>query len=350
MKTADIGRRRMHGLRLWGAPCKSPAEVLRTLGAMQAQEFAVAKWSIAQRTTGATNDSLAKRFDDGAFLRTHVLRPTWHFVLPSDIRWLLELTGPRVKARMAPYDRQLELDEALYAKTNSLIARAVKGGHRTRKELGDALERARIPARGQRLGHIVMRAELEAIVVSGAMRGKQQTYASLSERAPKAKRLSRDDALVELTRRYFASRGPATVNDFTWWSSLTAAEAREGIEALGSRLEHKIVDGRTYWLVPGPTPAKRRSTVVDLVQVYDEAVVSYRQSRDVLSSTNITSLASGSLLLHPILLDGGLIGHWKPVPGGGVETVPYATMARAAQRALDRAVERYGRFASIDLA
>ena len=336
----------MHGVRLWGPPCATPAAVLRTLGAMQAQEFAVAKWSIAQRTKGATDASLAKMFDRGAFLRTHVLRPTWHFVLPADIRWMLELTAPRVKARMKPYDRQLELDEKLYAKTNAIIARAVKGRHRTRKELGDALERAGIPARGQRLGHIVMRAELDALICSGAMRGKQHTYASLAERAPKAKKLSRDDALAELTTRYFSTRGPATVNDFSWWSSLTAADARGAIEALGSRLESAVVDGRTYWFAPGRTPAKRRMPVVDLVQVYDEVVMSYRESRDVLSSSNVTSLASGSLVLHPILLDGGLIGHWKPAPGGEIESVPYVNLGKSEQRALARASERMRRFSS----
>lgn len=335
----------MHGVRLWGAPAKSPADVVRTLGAIQAQEFLVAKWSIAQRTKGSSNASLAKLFDAGAFLRTHVLRPTWHFVLPEDIRWMLELTGPRVKARMAAYDGRLDLDEKLYAKTNAIIARQVKTGHRTRKELGDALERAGIPARGQRLAHIVMRAELETIVCSGAMRDKQQTYASVAERAPKARKLSRDDALAELTMRYFSTRGPATVNDFSWWSGLTAAQVREGIEAIGAKLEREIVDGRTYWFMPGRTPPKPRSPVVDLIQVYDEVAMSYRESRDVLSSKNVTTLASGSLVLHPVLLDGALIGHWKPVTGKNeLEIRPYIELDARQRKGLDTAVERFRSF------
>jgi hypothetical protein len=334
----------MHGTRLWGVPATTPAEVLRTLGAMQAQEFGVAKWSIAQRTTGATDASLAKLFDAGAILRTHVLRPTWHFVLPADIRWMLELTAPRVKARMAPYDRRLELTEKVYDKANAVIAEAVRDGHRTRAELGDALESRKIPARGQRLGHIVSRAELEQIVCSGAMRGKQHTYASLAERAPKAKRLSREAALTELTKRYFTARGPATLNDFTWWSSLTAAEARAGIESLGSGLERAVVDGRTYWFVSGAAGAKPRSPVVDLVQVYDEVVMSYRESRDVLISRAATTFVSGALVLHPILVDGGLIGHWRP-RRDAVEIQPYVEVTATQQRAIDRAVERFRKFA-----
>jgi hypothetical protein len=141
VRNLEIIRRRMHGTRLWGVPAKTPVEVLRALGAVQAQEFAVAKWSIAQRTENATDAVLAKLFDRGTILRTHVLRPTWHFVLPADIRWMLELTAARVKARMAPYDPRLELTEKIYDKSNAVIARAVKDGHRTRKELGDALER-----------------------------------------------------------------------------------------------------------------------------------------------------------------------------------------------------------------
>jgi hypothetical protein len=191
----------------------------------------------------------------------------------------------------------------------------------------------------------VSRAELESIVCSGAMRGKQQTYASVAERAPKAKKLSREEALEELTLRYISTRGPATVNDFTWWSGLLTADARAGIEALGSRVAREVVDGRTYWYVPGRTPAKPRSKKVELVQVYDEFAMSYRESRDLLFTHDVRAFSSGSNLLHPILLDGGLIGHWKPVPGEQLlETIPYQKINAEEKRALGKAVDRYRAF------
>ena len=143
-----------------------------------------------------------------------MLRPTWHFVTPEDICWLLTATAPRIRALNAYMNRQLELDDALLLRSNVAIAKALQGGQQlTRAELGTALAEAGIVATGMRLGYIVHCAELDAIVCSGARRGKQFTYALLDERAPKAKRLDHNEALAELTLRYFSSHGPATVKD-----------------------------------------------------------------------------------------------------------------------------------------
>jgi hypothetical protein len=204
----------MRTQRLWGTRCDSPHDVVRWLGALQAQEFPLATWSIAQRTRDGTRVDVEQAFADGVIVRTHVLRPTWHFALAEDIRWLLQVTAPRVHALNAYYNKQHKLDKQLFAKSNTLIARALEGGsHLTRREVAAALQRGGIRARGPRLAYIVMRAELDAIVCSGAMRGKQHTYALLDERAPETKALGKEAALAEFTRRYFTSRGPATRND-----------------------------------------------------------------------------------------------------------------------------------------
>ncbi len=215
----------MRTQRWWRTRSETPRDVVRWLGALQAQEFALAKWSIAQRTRGMNRGDVEQAFADGVILRTHVLRPTWHFALGEDLRWLLKATAPRVNTLNAYYNRQHKLDTKLFAKSNSIIAKALEGGaHLTRSELAAVLTRGGIRAAGNRLAYIVMRAELDAIVCSGAMRGKQHTYALLDERIPHGKTLDREEALAELARRYFTSRGPATLNDFARWSSLTAAQ------------------------------------------------------------------------------------------------------------------------------
>src|SRR5882762_9944043 len=215
MKLDALAPLRMRIQRLWRSRFDTPQEVVRWLGALQAQEFPVAKWSIAQRTRGATLADVDAAFAAGVIVRTHVLRPTWHFALGADIRWLLQVTAPRVHALNAYYNKQHKLDSKLLAKSNSLIAKALEGGaHLTRSELAAVLTRGGIRAAGNRLAYIVMRAELDAIVCSGAMRGKQHTYALLDERVPHGKTLNREEALAELARRYFTSRGPATLNDF----------------------------------------------------------------------------------------------------------------------------------------
>jgi hypothetical protein len=336
MKSDALAPLRMQGLRLWGTRFETPQQVVRWLGALQAQEFLLAKWSIAQRTRGATKADVDQAFADGVIVRTHVLRPTWHFALAEDIRWLLQATAPRVHALNAYYNKQHELDKKLFTKTNTLIARALEGGaHLTRRELATVLKRGGIRASGARLAYIMMCAELDALVCSGAMRGKRHTYALLDERAPGAKALDREAALAELTRRYFTSRGPATLNDFLRWSSLRAAEGREGLALVGKDLESDVIDGKTYW--HGPLPRVRASTkpAVDLVQGYDEIIMSYSESRDA------SFVQVDSRLLHTVLLDGRMIGKWKPVAGRNsvvVKTVLNRTLNREEKKALATAV------------
>lgn len=347
MKRDALAPLRMRTQRLWGPRFETSREVVRWLGALQAQEFALAKWSIAQRTRGATIADVEQAFAAGVIVRTHVLRPTWHFALGEDIRWLLKATAPRVHALNAYYNRQHKLDTKLFAKSNSIIAKALEGGaHLTRRELAAALTRGGIRAAGNRLAYIVMRAELDGIVCSGAMRAKQHTYALLDERIPQGKTLDREAALAELTRRYFRSRGPATLNDFARWSSLTAAEGREGLALVTSELESDVIDGKTYWFASLPRARPSAKPTVDLVQGYDEIIMSYSESRDA-SFTPVDSR-----LLHAVLLDGRMIGKWKPVAERNslvLKTVLNRTLTRVEQDALGAAIEAYTRFAGVPL-
>jgi Winged helix DNA-binding domain len=347
-----MAHRRMLNQRLWGTPLGTPEEVVRRFAALQAQDFLVAKWSVAQRAGGATNGTMDHAFDDGAIIRTHLLRPTWHFVLPEDIRWMLDVTAPRVNALNAYPYRRLELDVRLFAKTNALIAKALRDGkHLTRNELGAVLARAGIDASGQRLAYILMRAELDGVICSGARRGKQHTYASLAKRAPRGTTLDRDGGLAELTRRYFTSRGPATLKDYARWSSLTVAEARTGLDAVRSELENEDVDGRTYWFAsPGESPnGPEPSRAIDLIQGLDEYVMSYSESRDVLLGRFATDAAARVAIVfnHVVLLDGQVIGQWRPVSGKDsvvIETSMNRPLRRAEAQGLQAASLRYGRF------
>lgn len=347
MKSSDIAPRRMHSQRLWGAPFDSPQEVVGWLGAVQGQDYLVAKWSLAQRAQGVTGADVDRALGDGSILRTHLLRPTWHFVVPADIRWMLELTAPRVHMQNAHYYRKLELDEELLAKTNLLLGRTLEGGDQlTRKEVAAVLERSGIIASGPRLAYILMHAELDAVICSGGLNGKQQTYASLEERAPRTKSLNRDEALAELIRRYFISRGPATVKDFVRWSGLTGVDAKFGLEMASSRLEHEVVDDRDYWFAPASQPTKRTTRVVDLVQGLDESVISYSHSRDALRPVPPTP-GEPTVFAHAVLLDGRLIGHWRrefDKKSLVVEASLYRPLDRSETRALEAAVERYGSF------
>ena len=183
-------------------------------------------------------------FATGAILRTHVLRPTWHFVLPADIRWLLTATAPRIRARDARRYGQLGLDDDTLRRSAGALVAALRGGNRlTRREAAAVLTAAGIGVEGQRLPYLLMAAELDALICSGPRRGKQHTYMLLEERAPDARDLPRDEALAELARRFFVGHGPATAKDFAVWATLTLAEARAAIEAAGAELRAEDLGG-----------------------------------------------------------------------------------------------------------
>jgi hypothetical protein len=346
----DIARRRLRNERLVGAPFASAVDVVRWLGAVQAQDYAGAKWALGQRVRRCTDADVDAACDRGDILRTHVMRPTWHFVVPEDIRWMLVLTAPQVKARMAYYDRQLALDGPTYARTNAAIARALEGGrHLTREELGKALAAAGVAASGQRLGHIVLRAELDALVCSGPRRGKQFTYALLDERVPPTAPVARDEALATLARRYFTSHGPAQVIDFAWWSGLTVADAKAGVAMLASDLVHADVDGKRYWLAPSRMPAKLASPVVHLLPNYDELLVAYKDHRASVDPALTRGLGPRDAVFanHLVVIDGVVVGGWRRLPGKrgmGVAPTLLRSLSAVEKAALARACEAYGRF------
>jgi hypothetical protein len=353
LEAQEIIPSRLRNQRLWGHQLDEPEEVVRWLVAMQSQEFGPAKWAVGQRTTGATNAALDRAYADGAILRTHILRPTWHFVAAKDLRWLMALSGPRVHALNAFVDRRLELDESLVARTNARLAAAVGGGrHLTRTQLAFCLNDAGIPASGQRLAYIVMRAELDAVICSGPPRGKQHTYALFDERVPPGLSFDRDQALAELTERYFTSRGPATLKDFSRWSSMTLTDCRRGVELVATKLDHEVLDGRTYWFAASPPSVPSRepsSPRIDLVQIYDEYVMGYSESRDLIQPPGTSSsLFQGRVTFpHAILRDGRLVGRWRTVMierSRLIETQLSRPFDPAEVKALGDAVQRYGAF------
>jgi Winged helix DNA-binding domain len=339
----------MYNLRLSGPPLASPAEAVRWLVAVQSQDYGPAKWSLGERTRGAGDADVDRAYADGLILRTHVLRPTWHFVHPDDIRWLLALTAPRVHAQNGDYYRQTGVDEAALAKCNRLLSDVLRGGnHLTRKELEPVLAGAGIAAKGLAMVYALMRAELDGLVCSGAPKGKQHTYALLDERAPDARTLPRDEALVELVARYFASHGPATEKDLRWWSSLTLAEIRQGIEAAGARLEREEHDGVAYWsagraAVPAPASPK-----VHLLQGYDEYFVGYSESRGLCDRARMRPDPTERMAyIGAVILDSQLAGHWKRTVtkrAVAFEVALHAPLEGARAEALRAAADAHGAF------
>jgi hypothetical protein len=351
LDTAGIARARMRAQRVWSSDLKEPQQALTHLVAVQAQEFAYARWSLAQRSGDPPSSVVQRAFDDGRILRTHILRPTWHFVAPRDLRWLMRLSGPRVIAWNARRCRELGLDAKTLAKTNDVIGDAVAERPLTRRALVAILGQRKLSPDGQRMPYMLMRAELDMVVTSGPLEGKQHTYAAFDARVSPAREITRDQALGRLAKRYFSSRGPATLKDFSWWSGLPMPDVRRAAEIAGRALKRIDTDGRTY-LFAGEQPSPRAvRSRVDLVQIYDEIGIAYTESRDVLQSDRAMVMVTSNLggYPHVILREGRLLARWKVVRTRDqvrVETRIDGMLDAATRASLDRAVERYERFAT----
>ncbi|MGH2569267.1 MAG: winged helix DNA-binding domain-containing protein [Bacteroidota bacterium] len=322
---------------------------MQRLGAVQAQDYAAAKWALGLRMKKATDADIEQAFNDGKILRTHVMRPTWHFVLPEDIRWMQELTAPRVKTLLAHYDWKLEIDRKLLLRAQSIIAKTLSDhNYQTREEIAQHLESKKIAARGQRLAHIVMHAELHALICSGPRRGKQFTYALLEERAPRPKKLSRDEALATLASKYFTSHGPAQLKDFAWWSGLSVKDATGAIQSIRPKIITEAIDGKTYFLSPDTKPARLRSPQAHLLSIYDEYTIAYKDYSSHGGETVHEKLRSmGNALTSVLVLDGKIAGTWKRVVNKGtvkIATNPFRRLSKAEYEAVKAAAVRYGAF------
>jgi hypothetical protein len=349
--TARLLQLRLVNQRLLSSPLTRPADVVAALGAVQAQDYPAAKWAVGQRLQQGTDAEIEAAFNSGRILRTHVLRPTWHFVSPRDIRWMLDLTGPRLKRLLQGAYRRLGLHDDVLRATKRALAKALgRGDALTREELATAVRQAGISLGGLPIGPMLAWAEFDGLICSGPRRGRHFTYMLLDARVPRAVRLGRDEALAELTLRYFESHGPATVRDFMWWSGLTAADAKRGIAAVARKLEQVDANSTTYWWrAPASRVKPPAASFAHLLPVYDEYFVAYRDRSAAAPDrrTEPRSTFHDNPIFYPtVVVNGRLVSAWRRTIGKA-ETVVTAgppAVATSIKPAVAAAAARYERF------
>lgn len=323
---------------------------MRWLGAVQSQDYPGGKWAVAQRTKGVVDADLDRAFNDGRILRTHVMRPTWHFVMPEDIRWLLALTGPRVNRMTGSYYRTHGIDAAMVAKARKAVEKRLRDhNHLMRAELEAVFADVGIVL--DRLGRSFLTAhlELDGVICSGAMRGKQHTYALIEERVPPQPTLTRDEMLAEIVVRYFTSHGPAGIADFCWWSGLTVADAKRGLAIAGERLAEEDLDGRLLWATPSTSkPRPPKPSTVHLLPNYDEYLIAYKHRSDYSDGDHfIVTPPADAFFRHMVFIDGYLCGRWDRKitrKGVGVEVTLYVDSSAAIEQAIEAAIARHGAY------
>jgi hypothetical protein len=328
---------------------KDAADVVTWLGAVQAQDYLGSLWAMGQRTIDATERDVENAIADRRIIRTWPMRGTLHFVPAADARWMLKLLTPRVVLRSAGRYRQLELDEHTFARSAKVFARVLEGGKQLiRKEMYAALEVAKISVGGQRGLHILGHLAQQGLICFGARRGKQQTFVLLDEWVPAGRDLDREEALAKLARCYFRSHGPATLQDFAWWSGLKTSEARTALEMVQTELVREVNDEQAYWF---SSPIQSRSKVRNsppaaLLPVYDEYTVAYRDRSAVLDPSSSSQSGNG-IFSSPIAMNGLIAGTWRrgfKKDAVVITTTAFKRFTRPEAGALQTAANRYGDF------
>ena len=312
LKSSDIGKIRLESHQLCATRLKTAQDMVSWFGAVQGQEYAQTKWGLGLRLPHLTDTDIEKELNEGKILRTHLLRPTWHFVSSDDIQWLLMLTAPRVNAANTYMYRKLELNDMIFNKCNDILTKLLQGNKRfTRIEINEEFRKNKINAQGHRLSYIMMRSELDGIICSGPRQGNQFTYAFLADRIKIENRFSKEEALAELTTRYFKSRGPATIKDFSTWSGLTLKECKNGLKAVESNFEREVIDDNEYYFSNDISSNKNSYHDIYLLPIYDEFIMGYKDRSTILEYKN--SLKNIPLFHYDcmIVFDGQIIGTWK---------------------------------------
>ena len=355
LTAAEIARWRLYSQRLVGSTWLSADDVVGGLLAVQAENYSQAGWAIACRCAVERQVTFDRAFDEGRFLRTHVIRPTWHFVLPDDIVWLIELTAPRIKGSFVRAQQQMEgIDDDERDRLVSSVIEAIdKTGPMTRADVQTHLAESGLRSSGNAVTLALGIAESDAVVCSGPRRGGTQTYAMLADRAPKARRLDRGDALAELALRYVAGHGPVTERDLAYWATLTLTDLRAGLASVSDQLDSFENDGRTYWILQGAEPPALPSApepTAHILQILDEMYRGYQESRMLLDEAGITPRERGASI-GMALIDGQIVaGMKRRMKSTSMEIAlePFRPLT-AAERAAFRAVaEDYGRYCDLE--
>lgn len=308
-----IAALRLHNQGLLRSQFREPYALVRHMGAMQAQDFAMSRWAVGIRLPGSTDKEVLEAIDKGTIVRTHLMRPTWHLVAAEDVRWLISLTAPGIRSQMGGRHSDLGLTDAMLDKSKRLLFDALHGGHAmTRKEITALFAQAGIQNSDNRLAHLLMSAELDLLICSGPSRGKDSTYALMDERIPAYPVPEMEESLQRLAATYFTSHGPATLADFTWWSGLPVAKAKLALELNKSHLLRYVAEEREYWMAAQTQDNQQVAPRVWLIPAFDEIMISYKDRSAMMDSKHSGHAISSNGIFRPIILVSGTsAGIWK---------------------------------------
>ena len=351
MSLVNISHQRLHQLQISSVPFTTPAQVVASLGAVQAQDYAGFKWSVGLRLPSATDSDIEAALADRSIVRTWALRNTLHTLAAEDVHWVLTLLSERLIGQHAFYYKQQELDLKTIRKSQQILQRTLENGQQlTRKEIAVALEKKGIALGDMRLTFILLRAALDKVICLGARREKEFTYTLLDEwiTAPK-EIMDHEEALAKLATIYFTGHGPATIKDFAWWTGITATEAKKGLEMIQVQLTSTNTDGQTYWMAPGITPDKNKVKGVFLLPGFDEYLLGYTDRSAAMEDEIFRKVVytKNGLFNPTIVVNGRIEGLWKRTIKKNsvvIDLQPFTPFSKARLNAVAVQAKRYAKF------
>lgn len=337
MTATEILRIRLYNQLLSGNGMKEPHQIVSHMGAMQSQAFDMARWAIGARLEGSTDRMIEEAINEAKIIRTHVLRPTWHFVAAEDVHWMLELSLPRQWPVYTSYAKMLGIDPDVFPRIWPSVERALRDhNHLTRQELTDRLVAEGFPVDVHLVQCALSFGELEGLICNGKITGKKQTFCLLQERVPKRPHYSKEESLEKLARKYFTSHAPATIHDFSWWSGLPASEAKKAFELIKDDFISENINGKVFRMKSHvEVPAHSAHSALLLPQ-FDEMVVSYKDRAEMITDEHYGKVMTKNGLFSPtIMLNGEIIGSWRKAQKKGKPEVELTFFEKTAKKTED---------------
>lgn len=350
MKTHEIANLRLRALLIEPSGVTSPGAILTHLGAMQAQDYNGALWSLGQRLPGRTRPEVEQAISNRTIIRTWPMRGTLHFVPAADIRWMLKLLTPRVLIASAARYRELELNEEVFLHSRQLITPALEGNKQlTRNELYEILQQGGVSPAGQRGVHILRQLSQDQVLCFGPTRDKLPTFVLLDEWLPQSHDMQRDEALKNLVERYFTSHGPATLQDFVRWTGLTVADTKIGLKLAASSLQKVLIDKTEYWMSASITGSTTETPSTYLLAGFDEFMLGYKDRSAALAPEYANRICPGNngVFFPTLVINGQVCGTWKSTITAKqctIEPQPFFPFSAEQKQAIETATGPYEQF------
>lgn len=349
----NIASKRLQSQRIVDQKFTTPEEVVRWMGAMQAQDYGQAVWAVGLRTKEPSLAAVEKAITSRKILLTWPMRGTIHFVPAEDAKWMVQALAARRVATDGYRQRQLGIDATMLKKVERLFISALKGGKcLTRPEIMQLLEDANISTQNQRGYHLIVYFAITGLICQGPLEGKKQTFTLLDEWVPHARQLTREQGLGEIAKRYFTSHGPATIPDFANWANLSLTDAKFGLEAAKASLAAKEFEGKQFWMSKEVAAHAKPATGLHLLPGFDEYMLGYKDRSAVLEAQHASKIVPGGngVFKPTIVVDGQIVGIWRRVfKKSAVDMTFEAFSIPLPDTALAEAAKQYAEFIGLSL-